>query len=79
LVTMGCGEACPYIPGLKKIDWPLPDPKAQPVNPSKGFAKFATRFASASWLWLPNETGSKPSRQNSSRHLQVPSMLTRLI
>ena len=30
LVTMGCGEACPYVPGLKREDWPLPDPKGQP-------------------------------------------------
>lgn len=29
LVTMGCGEKCPYVPGLKVIDWPLPDPKGQ--------------------------------------------------
>lgn len=32
LVTMGCGDACPYVPGLKKIDWPLPDPKGQPIE-----------------------------------------------
>lgn len=32
LVTMGCGEACPYVPGLKKIDWELPDPKGQPIE-----------------------------------------------
>ena len=29
LVTMGCGEACPYVPGLKRDDWPLPDPKGK--------------------------------------------------
>ena|SRR5579863_1413922 len=29
LVTMGCGEACPYVPGLKIIDWNIPDPKGQ--------------------------------------------------
>lgn len=29
LVTMGCGEACPAIPGLKVEDWPLQDPKGQ--------------------------------------------------
>lgn len=29
LVTMGCGDACPYVPGLQKLDWPLPDPKGQ--------------------------------------------------
>ena len=27
LVTMGCGEACPVVPGLRRADWPLPDPK----------------------------------------------------
>ena len=27
LVTMGCGEACPHVRGLKRDDWPLPDPK----------------------------------------------------
>ncbi len=29
LITMGCGEACPYVPGLKRDDWPLPDPKGK--------------------------------------------------
>jgi glycerol uptake facilitator-like aquaporin len=29
LVTMGCGEACPYVPGLKTIEWDIPDPKEQ--------------------------------------------------
>jgi arsenate reductase len=32
LVTMGCGDACPYVPGLKKIDWPLTDPKGQSLD-----------------------------------------------
>ena len=32
LVTMGCGDACPYLPGLEKLDWPLPDPKGQPIE-----------------------------------------------
>lgn len=31
LVTMGCGDACPAVPGLRREDWPLPDPKGQPV------------------------------------------------
>jgi arsenate reductase len=30
LVTMGCGEACPVVPGLRRADWPLEDPKGQP-------------------------------------------------
>lgn len=29
LVTMGCGEACPFVPGLRIIDWAIPDPKGQ--------------------------------------------------
>jgi len=32
LITMGCGEACPYVPGLRRIDWPLEDPKGKPVE-----------------------------------------------
>ena len=29
LITMGCGEECPFIPSLKRDDWPLPDPKGK--------------------------------------------------
>jgi protein-tyrosine-phosphatase/N-acetylglutamate synthase-like GNAT family acetyltransferase len=32
LITMGCGEACPVIPGLRRDDWPLEDPKGKPVE-----------------------------------------------
>ena len=32
LITMGCGDACPYVPGLKRDDWPLEDPKGKPVE-----------------------------------------------
>ncbi len=32
LVTMGCGEACPHVPGLVRQDWPLEDPKGKPVE-----------------------------------------------
>jgi len=32
LVTMGCGENCPYIPGVPVLDWPLPDPKGQGIE-----------------------------------------------
>jgi arsenate reductase (thioredoxin) len=31
LVTMGCGEACPVVPGLRRMDWPLEDPKGKPI------------------------------------------------
>ena len=32
VVTMGCGDACPYIPGTRYVDWELPDPKGQPAG-----------------------------------------------
>lgn len=31
LVTMGCGDECPLIPGKRYIDWELPDPKGMPL------------------------------------------------
>jgi protein-tyrosine-phosphatase len=32
VVTMGCGDQCPYIPGKRYLDWELPDPKWQPPD-----------------------------------------------
>jgi protein-tyrosine-phosphatase len=32
LITMGCGDKCPYVPGIRRDDWPLRDPKGQPVE-----------------------------------------------
>jgi arsenate reductase (thioredoxin) len=32
LITMGCGDDCPYLPGLRRDDWPLPDPKDQGID-----------------------------------------------
>ncbi len=32
LITMGCGDACPYVPSLEKLDWPIPDPKGQSIE-----------------------------------------------
>jgi protein-tyrosine-phosphatase len=32
LITMGCGDECPYIPGLRRTDWPLSDPKDKPLE-----------------------------------------------
>jgi len=31
LITMGCGDECPYVPGLRRDDWPLEDPKGKPI------------------------------------------------
>jgi len=32
IVTMGCGDECPYIPGKRYLDWDLPDPKGRPLE-----------------------------------------------
>ena len=32
LVTMGCGETCPFVPGVERIEWDIPDPKGQPLE-----------------------------------------------
>ena len=32
IVTMGCGDECPFIPGKRYLDWDLPDPKRLPVD-----------------------------------------------
>ncbi len=32
LITMGCGDDCPYVPGLQHDDWPLPDPKGKEIE-----------------------------------------------
>jgi arsenate reductase len=32
VVTMGCGDECPYLPGKRYLDWDLPDPKSRPLE-----------------------------------------------
>jgi arsenate reductase len=32
VVTMGCGDECPYVPGRRYLDWDLPDPKGRPLH-----------------------------------------------
>jgi arsenate reductase (thioredoxin) len=32
LITMGCGDECPVVPGAKRDDWPIPDPKGQSAD-----------------------------------------------
>ncbi|MBC7303031.1 MAG: heat-shock protein HtpX [Nocardia sp.] len=36
VVTMGCGEVCPYFPGISYRDWVLPDPAGQPIEVVRG-------------------------------------------
>jgi arsenate reductase (thioredoxin) len=32
IVTVGCGDPCPYIPGKRYIDWNVPDPNGRPID-----------------------------------------------
>ena len=32
IVTMGCGDSCPYLPGKRYVDWDLPDPRGRPLE-----------------------------------------------
>ena len=43
LVTMGCGEACPVVPGLERDDWPLEDPKGKPIERVREIREEVTR------------------------------------
>lgn len=55
LVTMGCGDACPVVPGLARDDWPLADPKGQSVERVREIrdeieARVRALLASRQWL-----------------------------
>ena len=36
LITMGCGDECPFVPGVERLDWPVADPKGLPLDPVRG-------------------------------------------
>jgi len=57
LITMGCGDACPIVPGLRRDDWPLPDPKGQPVDRVREIRNHIRERVST---LLANEGWSKP-------------------
>ena|SRR5438105_1159778 len=55
LVTLGCGDACPYVPGLQKLDWPLEDPKGKPIETVRKIRdEIRQRVATLAWErnWL---------------------------
>jgi arsenate reductase len=58
LITMGCGEACPVVPGLRRDDWPIEDPKGQPLERVRAIrdeirARVERFVASGDWSRLP--------------------------
>jgi arsenate reductase len=54
VVTMGCGEACPLVPGVERLDWDLPDPKGEPPERVRAIrdevrARVAALVAARGW------------------------------
>ena len=54
LVTMGCGESCPLVPGVRRLDWPLSDPKGQAIDAVRAIrddirARVAQLVAEGDW------------------------------
>ncbi len=60
VVTMGCGDACPYLPGKRYIDWDLPDPKGRPVVEVRGLREEINRRVIE--LVLELDRGARPER-----------------
>jgi arsenate reductase (thioredoxin) len=47
LITMGCGDECPWVPGLQRDDWPLADPKNTPLDEARAIRDEIRRRVSA--------------------------------
>jgi arsenate reductase len=57
VVTMGCGDQCPYIPGKRYIDWELPDPAGQPLATVRQIRDEIALRVGALLRELPREPG----------------------
>jgi arsenate reductase (thioredoxin) len=47
VVTMGCGDECPYLPRKRYLDWDLPDPKGMPVEDVRALREEIARLVDA--------------------------------
>ena len=54
VVTMGCGDECPFIPGKRYIDWDLPDPKGRPIGEVRSLRDDIARRTTALVVELDN-------------------------
>jgi arsenate reductase (thioredoxin) len=53
VVTMGCGDECPYVPGKRYLDWDLPDPKGLPLEEVRAIRDEIARRVEALAAELP--------------------------
>jgi arsenate reductase len=53
VVTMGCGDECPYVPGKRYLDWDLPDPKGLPIGEVRAIRDEIARRVEALATELP--------------------------
>jgi arsenate reductase len=63
VVTMGCGDSCPYIPGKRYVDWELPDPSGRPIAEVRAIRDEIARRVEA----LREELESNDSPASSAR------------
>lgn len=68
LVTMGCGETCPVVPGLRREDWALPDPKGQALDQVRQIrdeirARVQRLIASERWAAAQGTQEGAPERR----------------
>jgi arsenate reductase len=64
LVTMGCGEACPVVPGLRRDDWPLEDPKGKSMEIVRGIreqvrGRIEALIAKEGWGKVPSAAAAR--------------------
>ena len=60
LVTMGCGDACPFTPGKRYVDWDLPDPKGRPLDEVRNVRDEIARRTAELVAELDAELEAKP-------------------
>lgn len=66
LVTMGCGDACPVVPGLRREDWPLDDPKGRPTSEVRRIrddirARVRELLVREGWTAAVRDGGTRPA------------------
>jgi arsenate reductase (thioredoxin) len=70
VVTMGCGDECPYIAGKRYLDWDLPDPKGRPLEEIRAIRDDIARRVKALAAQLDDQPSAPPE---SSRETARPS------